>query len=503
MPVIKRLPEITGDYVDAGALYLEKFIGAESYAKLYKAVETGEVDPDSEPSSRRSSWSSAASSSFSSSSVVNKVWAVKILRKPKSYEEDPAIYEREFAMHSRVSSHPNVVSLHGHFVERGYFFLVMDFQAMGTLVHAIRSGVYQRNSALIKRTFGQLTDAVLFCHKQGVYHRNIKPSHVLVDYWGCNPCLTDFGLATTEDINEQLGFGTAAYMTPESFDLGAGPGSYSAARSDYWAMGVTLFNMITRQAVWYSARPVEDVRYGIFLRHRKRYLRDRFPISFPFARLCSRFFTLEPAERPSLLEFNEQVQKMDDVYIDEIDVHTAALVVRKQVWWRGPGRIEGLPPYPAPPEVWMEQLPPGVPQCILDKHKYRPAFQRSGPLKPRRSDIPIYTYPHVPSDFDSALPFPTAPDLDVYFAGSDSSLSSSDDSEWHSSSSQSHDAAYRTSHPADDPSIMGAAPAFAANGATCGSFTPPPDVKESKVKRAMRELRILWRRRCNELGWTY
>ncbi|KAJ7633068.1 kinase-like domain-containing protein [Roridomyces roridus] len=474
MPVIKRLPEITGDYVDAGALYLEKFIGAESYAKLYKAVETGEVDPDSEPSSRRSSWSSAASSSFSSSSSVvnvNKVWAVKILRKPKSYEEDPAI-------------HPNVVSLHGHFVERGYFFLVMDFQAMGTLVHAIRSGVYQRNSALIKRTFGQLTDAVLFCHKQGVYHRNIKPSHVLVDYWGCNPCLTDFGMATTEDINEQLGFGTAAYMTPESFDLGAGPGSYSAARSNYWAMGVTLFNMITRQAVWYSARPVEDFRYDIFLRHRKRYLRDRFPISFPFARLCSRFFTLEPAERPSLLEFNEQVQKLDDLFGGEVL-----------------GVSRGSRPNLRLPRCGWSSSLRVFPSVSWTSTSTGLRFNAVVLLNPGGRTFP-YTHTHTfPPTL--TLHYPSPPHRTRRSTGSDSSLSSSDDSEWHSLSSQSHEAAHRTSHPADDPSIMGAAPAFAANGATCGSFAPPPDVKQSKVKRAMRDLRIMWRRRCNELGWTY
>ncbi|KAJ7650191.1 kinase-like domain-containing protein [Roridomyces roridus] len=248
MPIAQPQLRLRGSVVNEGTLFLEKVIGLGSYGKIYRAVET-----DSAVSSRRSSWASSSTSS-SSPSPEPKVYAVKCLRRPQSFQADHKLYDYERALHSSVSSHPNIITLHDTFIEQGHMFFVLDMAVHDTMLEAIRDGMYQHNTPLLKRVFGQLIDAVQFCHRKGVYHRNIKPDHILVDYWGGNPCITDFGLATTDTVSYQLGVGTAPYMTPESFEDSAG-GSYRPELSDAWAIGMTLMVAVTNGTPWYSARP--------------------------------------------------------------------------------------------------------------------------------------------------------------------------------------------------------------------------------------------------------
>jgi serine/threonine protein kinase/WD40 repeat protein len=90
----------------------------------------------------------------------------------------------------------------------------------------------------------QAAEGLAYAHAQGVLHRDVKPSNLLLDAQG-TLWITDFGLAKAEgsaDLTQSGEFvGTLRYMAPERFE---GKGD---ARSDCYALGVTLYEMLTLQ----------------------------------------------------------------------------------------------------------------------------------------------------------------------------------------------------------------------------------------------------------------
>lgn len=88
----------------------------------------------------------------------------------------------------------------------------------------------------------QVAEALEYAHQQGVLHRDVKPSNLLMDGQG-HVWLTDFGLAKTQDGDEltRTGdiVGTLRYMAPERFD------GWSDPRSDIFALGATLYELLT------------------------------------------------------------------------------------------------------------------------------------------------------------------------------------------------------------------------------------------------------------------
>ena len=87
----------------------------------------------------------------------------------------------------------------------------------------------------------QAADALHYAHGQGVLHRDVKPSNVMLDAQG-NVWITDFGLAKAEDQQSltQTGdiVGTLRYMAPEMFS------GHADARSDVCELGLTLYEML-------------------------------------------------------------------------------------------------------------------------------------------------------------------------------------------------------------------------------------------------------------------
>src|SRR5262249_42962253 len=94
----------------------------------------------------------------------------------------------------------------------------------------------------IARLGAQVADALDYAHRQGVVHRDVKPSNLLLDARG-NVWVTDFGRAKLvggEAPSESHDLvGTLRFMAPERFRGITDP------RSDIYALGATLYELLT------------------------------------------------------------------------------------------------------------------------------------------------------------------------------------------------------------------------------------------------------------------
>jgi serine/threonine protein kinase len=96
-------------------------------------------------------------------------------------------------------------------------------------------------------------DALAYAHSLGVLHRDIKPANLLIDQWG-TIWISDFGLARIEcDAGMTMTgdvLGTLRYMSPE---LALGDHASVNARTDIYALGVTLYELLTLQPAFNAA----------------------------------------------------------------------------------------------------------------------------------------------------------------------------------------------------------------------------------------------------------
>jgi len=147
--------------------------------------------------------------------------------------------------------HPGLPRVIDHFEERGHAYLVMDFVEGESLAERlVRLKGKPLPERLVVGWAEQLLEALEYCHRHNVIHRDIKPHNVIVTPDG-RVMLVDFGLVKLYDPSQPgtatvvRGMGTPEYTPPEQYDApGAG---HTDARSDIYALGATLYHLVTGQ----------------------------------------------------------------------------------------------------------------------------------------------------------------------------------------------------------------------------------------------------------------
>jgi eukaryotic-like serine/threonine-protein kinase len=185
--------------------------------------------------------------------------ALKVL--PRELLHDPSFrarFEREARMIAALE-HPAIVPVHDHGEEDGQPYLVMRLMRGGSLADRLRQGALPLPEAA--RILSALAPALDRAHARGIIHRDLKPSNILFDDDG-NPYLADFGLARLTEPNAVLSvtglMGTPAYMSPEQ----ARGEKDLDGRSDLYALGVIVFQMLTGQLPYNADTPI-----GMAVRH--------------------------------------------------------------------------------------------------------------------------------------------------------------------------------------------------------------------------------------------
>ena len=160
-------------------------------------------------------------------------------------ESDPALFDRFLREEEigKLLDHPGVMKVFSD-KDRSRVYMVMEW-VDGRLLRKILDEQHKLPQERAVRLAVRILDALDYVHSRGVAHRDLKPENVMVDE-SDNIKLIDFGIAahaksrrlTFAKLSQTMG--TPDYISPEQVK-----GKRGDARSDLYAMGVILYEMLT------------------------------------------------------------------------------------------------------------------------------------------------------------------------------------------------------------------------------------------------------------------
>ena len=247
---------------------------------------------------------------------MERLVAIKLL--PPTLTRDATAvqrFQREVKAAARLS-HPQIVQAHDASVQRGIWYLVMEYVEGRDL----SSVVANEGPLPVARAIDYVRQAargLAYAHGEGVVHRDIKPANLLIDKRGTVKIL-DMGLARFDDTAAaaqdgltQSGqvMGTVDYMAPEqAFDT-----HQADARADIYSLGCTLYRLLTGQNLYEGQSLVQKL-----MQHQ----------SAPIPQLPQSLGSGELSEDSSLEALNRVLQKMvakrpEDRFATMAEVETA------------------------------------------------------------------------------------------------------------------------------------------------------------------------------------
>jgi len=263
-------------------------------------------------------------------SKLDRYAAVKVIEPKLAGSEDDDEYRERFLREARAIArlhHPRIVGVYqfGGAEDATMFYMAMSFLEGRDLRQILKE--YARQDKQLSHNqvltiIRDIADALDYAHRQGVIHRDVKPSNIMVTADG-HAVLTDFGLA----LNAQEGtigntFGSVHYIAPEQ----AVSSAASVPQSDVYSLGVVLFEILAGRV------PFEDVSaMSVALKH----ISDPPPIPSsvnpkitpPLDQVILKVMEKDPKNRypngAALAQALEMAFAADDADTDQLDTSSA------------------------------------------------------------------------------------------------------------------------------------------------------------------------------------
>jgi serine/threonine protein kinase len=195
-----------------------------------------------------------------------QIYAMKVMYKDMVVEKRLINVVMSETTLLRRLHYPFIIELHESFQNSSELFFILDYHSGGSLqMHIERWGGVGEEMGRFYA--GEICLALMYLHGQGVMHRDLKLSNILLDRHG-HAILTDFGTAK-QQITARTFCGTPLCMAPEVINHQA----YTQA-VDWWSYGVILFQMVHGKDPYHG--PTREALYHSVLNN---------PVSFPNPRI--------------------------------------------------------------------------------------------------------------------------------------------------------------------------------------------------------------------------
>ncbi len=174
--------------------------------------------------------------------------AIKVMDPAMNADES---FSERFIREARISArltHPHILQIYDVNTYNGLNYIAMELLGGGELADFIHEAIPQRQIYTIVKQMGEALD---YASGRGYVHRDIKPSNIMLRGEG-DFVLADFGIARAANSGTQmtqtgLMVGTPSYMSPEQ-----AKGEEVDGRSDLYALGVLIYEMLTKQLPYES-----------------------------------------------------------------------------------------------------------------------------------------------------------------------------------------------------------------------------------------------------------
>lgn len=228
-------------------------------------------------------------------------------------------------------AHPNIVRVHAFESLNGLLAIEMELVEGGSLADImVTKGL---TVGEIARLSHQVLDALACCHQEGLVHRDIKPTNILIDRYG-NAKLTDFGLAKILEGHLEMSMrgtgsslffmGTPRYAPPEAWDSAEATASW-----DLYSLGMVMYQAVVGHTPYEAATPMALVKE--MATRRVVPLQEIAPqVSPEFAQLVGSMTAHEPGDRPESARAALEMLRKTPEMKQPLDMRAPTIVARRE-----------------------------------------------------------------------------------------------------------------------------------------------------------------------------